>query len=146
MTTERDYLDEAARLAGVPLIEEGMQVKDVIKALRDTDYKDPEAQFKMVQLLKGLAVSAKDDETAKKFLGGVSDALTTAAKKVLGESLDEAVAMPDDVRDAGDEYLRGQAKKITPLVSGMATFVKKKTGKPVGMKLAGEIFRYFLQR
>jgi len=82
-----DYLDEAVRLAGITLVEEGMQVKDAIKALRDTDYKDPEAQFKMVQLLKGLAVSAKDDETAKEFLSKVSDALTTAAKSVLGESL-----------------------------------------------------------
>ena len=54
----------------------------VIKALRDPDYRDKDAFFKMVQLLKGLAVNSEKDETAKKFMSKVSDALTTAAKSV----------------------------------------------------------------
>lgn len=60
--------------------------KKAIKALRDTDYKDSESYFKMVQLLKGLAGASKDDEDAKAFLDAVSDAMTDVAKKVLSES------------------------------------------------------------
>lgn len=56
--------------------------KKAIKALMDTDYKDSDAHFKMVQLLKGLA-SSKDDQVAKMFLDGVSDALTTVGKTAL---------------------------------------------------------------
>jgi hypothetical protein len=83
-----DLLDEV----GEVLDEQEATSKGVIEALRDTDYKDKDAFFKMVQLLKGLAVNADKDEKAKKFLSAVSDALTTAAKKVLGEDveLDEA--------------------------------------------------------
>lgn len=57
-----------------------------IKALKDTDYKDAEAHFKMVQLLKGLAGASEDDKQAKAFMDAVSDALTTVADKVLKES------------------------------------------------------------
>jgi hypothetical protein len=60
---------------------------DTIKALRDTDYRDKDAFFKMLQLIKGLASVADKDDNAKKFLSAVSDALTTAAKKVLGEDI-----------------------------------------------------------
>jgi hypothetical protein len=59
-----------------------------IKALRDTDYRDSSAYFRMVQLLKGLAAVAEDDKTANKFLSAVSDALTSAARKVLPGSGD----------------------------------------------------------
>jgi hypothetical protein len=59
----------------------------VIKALRDTDYRDKDAFFKMVQLLKGLAVNSEKDDKAKEYLSAVSDALTSAAKKVLGEDV-----------------------------------------------------------
>jgi hypothetical protein len=69
--------------------EEGSS-KKTIKVLADTDYRDKDAFFKMSQLLKGLAAAADEDETAKKYLSKVSDALTSAAKSVLGEDvLDE---------------------------------------------------------
>lgn len=65
--------------------DDGGDVRGAIEALRDTDYRDKEDFFKMGQLLKGLAASS-DDEMAKKYLSGVSDALTSVAKQVLGES------------------------------------------------------------
>ena len=73
---------------GNPVLEEDETAK-VIKALRDTDYKDKDAFFKMTQLLKGLAVASEKDDQAKKFMSAVSDALTTAAKKTLGEDVED---------------------------------------------------------
>jgi|GEM_PF-4777178 len=88
--SEAVVTDAAASLEMLcQLLDEENKTEGIIKALRDTDYKDADAQFKMVQLLKGLAVAAKDDDTAKKYLSAVSDALTTAAKSVLGEDEDE---------------------------------------------------------
>ena len=84
-----DALADAQRI-----LDEESKSDDAIKALRDTDYKDADAFFKMVELLKGLAVAAKEDDTAKKYLSAVSDALTTAAKKVLGEDMEEAKSDP----------------------------------------------------
>jgi len=79
----------------------------VIKALRDTDYRDKDAFFKMVQLLKGLAVNSEKDETAKKFMSAVSDALTTAAKSVLGEDvLDERELKPKKVHTRRESHLK----------------------------------------
>ena len=95
----KDMMDTFAVLAGVPvtegysetsisiLLEEDGGSDSVIKALRDTDYKDSSAHFKMVQLLKGLASASEKDEKAKKFMDAVSDALTSAAKKILGEDV-----------------------------------------------------------
>lgn len=65
------------------LFEASSQTSKTIKTLRDTDYRDQVAFFKMVQLLKGLVAASKEDELAKKFLSEVSDALTMAGKKVL---------------------------------------------------------------
>jgi hypothetical protein len=66
----------------------GGGTSESIKALRDTDYRDSSAYFKMVQLLKGIASVAEDDKMADKFLSAVSDALTSAARKVLPGSGD----------------------------------------------------------
>jgi hypothetical protein len=70
------------------LHEEESETEKTIGALRDTDYRDKDAFFKMVQLLKGLATAVDEDETAKKFMSAVSDALTTAAQEVLGKEKD----------------------------------------------------------
>lgn len=94
-------INEICELSGIPMEEDdqysdldeedgGRDTDSVIKALRDTDYRDKDAFFKMTQLLKGLAVASEKDEKAKKFMSSVSDALTGAAKKVLGEGLEEA--------------------------------------------------------
>jgi hypothetical protein len=99
----------------------GGNSKATIKTLADTDYRDKDAFFKMVQLLKGLAANADKDETAKKYLSAVSDALTSAAKKVLGEDvIDEAVSLKfignnmDRVasyaKDAKAEFSKGNVK------------------------------------
>lgn len=66
-------------------ISEGSESEGVIKALSDTDYKDKDAYFKMVQLLKGLAVASAEDKLAEKFMGELSDALTDVAKKIQGD-------------------------------------------------------------
>lgn len=71
-----------------------------IKALRDTDYRDSSAYFKMVQLLKGVAAVAENDKMADKFLSAVSDALTSAARKVLPGT--------DDGEDDPKEESRGK--------------------------------------
>lgn len=68
---------------GEQVVEQG-DTESSIKALRDTDYRDKEAFFKMVQLLKGLAVASEKDEKAKRYMSAVSDALTGTAKEVLG--------------------------------------------------------------
>jgi len=68
------------------------KAKTAIKELMDTDYKKPDAHFKMVQLLKGLAAASKKDQQAKLFLDGVSDALTTVGKTVLKASEKEESA------------------------------------------------------
>ena len=107
---DKNLMNELCDLAGLPMTEstepdvvvEAEGSAGVIKALRDTDYKDKDAFFKMVQLLKGMAVASEKDEKAKKFMSAVSDALTTAAKKVLGESeeLDEGRMYPRSNEDA----------------------------------------------
>lgn len=79
---ESSALDEASSV-----LDEESEAEGTIAALRDTDYKDKEAFFKMVELLKGLAVVAEEDDAAKKFMSKVSDELTTAAKSVLGEDV-----------------------------------------------------------
>jgi len=85
-----DPLAEARRI-----LDEESKSEDAIKALRDTDYRDKDAFFKLAELIKGLAVASEDDDTAKKFLSAVSDALTTVANKVLGEDvMDEAKSDP----------------------------------------------------
>ena len=75
--------------------EKPSEVEATIGALRDTDYRDKDAFFKMAELLKGLAVASEEDEKAREFLSAVSDALTTAAKSVLGESIEEARGRKD---------------------------------------------------
>jgi hypothetical protein len=87
-------INRLRELSGIPSgvicesdISEASDTDDTIKALRDTDYRDKDAFFKMSQLIKGLASVADKDDNAKKFLSAVSDALTTAAKKVLGEDI-----------------------------------------------------------
>jgi len=88
-STDANTVDAAASLAEASnLLDEEAKTEGAIKALRDTDYRDQDAFFKMVQLLKGLATVTKEDEQAKKYMAAVSDALTTAAKKVLGEDAD----------------------------------------------------------
>jgi hypothetical protein len=80
--------------------EDDSKSRSAIEALRDTDYKDTDAHFKMVQLLKGLA--AADDKLSEQFLSEVSDALTSAANKVLGgkkESLGEQADLEMDGAD-----------------------------------------------
>ena len=61
--------------------QEGGDTNSVIKALRDTDYRDKDAFFKLAQLIKGLASVADKEELAKKYLSAVSDALTDVGKK-----------------------------------------------------------------
>lgn len=77
-------------------------VEETIAALRDTDYFDQESFFKMVQLLKGIAVASKEDETAEKFMKSVSDAMTIAAKKTLGEDVIGEMKMYEIPRRKGD--------------------------------------------
>lgn len=72
------------------IVEGESESEGVIKALRDTDYKDSDAYFKMVQLLKGLAVASAEDEKAAAFLRKLSDALTDVAKKVQGKAEESA--------------------------------------------------------
>jgi len=84
-------MDAAASLAALnDLLAEESETEKTIIALRDTDYRDKDAFFKMTQLLKGLATAVDEDETAKKFMSAVSDALTTAAKGVLGDGVDDS--------------------------------------------------------
>ena len=78
--------------------------KETIKVLADTDYRDKDSFFKMAQLLKGLAAAADEDKTAKAYLTKVSDALTAAAKGVLGE-------------DSELEEAKADAKKIIKILS-----------------------------
>jgi len=90
-----DFMTEICGLAGVPVyestksvdpvLEGSVDVSTTIKALGDTDYRDKDAFFKMVQLLKGLAAASEKDAKAKAFLGKVSDALTIVAKGVEGD-------------------------------------------------------------
>ena len=94
-------MGDLCELAGIPNnpVMEAEEKKDegggksttasVIKALGNTDYRDKDAFFKMTQLLKGLAVASEKDETAKKFMSSVSDALTGIAKKSVGEDVQE---------------------------------------------------------
>lgn len=104
-------------LAGIPynpdrvLTEEKDSSGSTIKALRDTDYRDKEAFFKMVQLLKGLAVASEKDEQAKKYLSAVSDALTSAAKKVLGEGLEDNTDVI--VEELGSGVKRGISNAVS---------------------------------
>jgi len=145
-------LNEMAHLAGVPMTE-GYEESDIsalleaegsegaIKALRDTDYKDGDAHFKMVQLLKGVAVASKDgDEKAKKFMDAVSDALTTAAKKVLGEDvIGEAKKKGGSVdQKAAQQFL----KKFQKLRSGLedlgSGFSRVSTIKDLKSAISGE--------
>jgi hypothetical protein len=83
-----------------------------IKALRDTDYRDSSAYFRMVQLLKGLAAVAEDDKTADKFLSAVSDALTSAARKIIpGTGDGEDDPKEESIRTLGDgllEFAKGK--------------------------------------
>lgn len=65
------------------ILSEEMNVAKVIEELRDTDYKEKDAYFKMVELLKGLAVASEDDDVAVEFLSGLSDSLTDLANKIL---------------------------------------------------------------
>ena len=89
-------MQDMRELAGLPrrdLVEnvtvdqigEQAETESVIKALADTDYRDKDAYFKMVQLLKGLAVASEEDKLADKFMSTVSDAMTDAVKKVLSD-------------------------------------------------------------
>ena len=88
-------------LAGIPynpdrvLTEEKDSSGSTIKALRDTDYRGKAAFFKMVQLLKGLASVADEDDNARKFMSAVSDALTTVAEDVLGKDMGKDITKED---------------------------------------------------
>lgn len=128
------------------------KTKTTIKTLADTDYKDKDAFFKMVQLLKGLAANADKDEMAAKFLKKVSDELTDAAEDVMeegvevdddGDELHEAV--DKEIMDVAFEYLRKNSKKFSDLTFGMSREVKKKTGKGIGFKHIREIFAEFMK-
>lgn len=68
------------------------QTQKTIQALRDTDYKDQAAYFKMVQLLKGLASIADTDDVASVYLSNVSDALGNISDKEEVDASDEAVS------------------------------------------------------
>ena len=73
------------------IINEAVDVKKVIKDLGDTEWgKDNDSQMKAVQLLKGLAFS--DDPKSNDFMKQLSDASTSIAKKVVGESAKEETA------------------------------------------------------
>ena len=93
------------RLAGMPLLEEDINApliesddtEGTIKALGDTDYRDKNSFFKMVQLLKGLAAVADEDEKAKKYLSMVSDALTDVAGEMVEEEFESYVGVVEGV-------------------------------------------------
>jgi len=87
----------------------------VIKALRDTDYRDKDSFFKMIQLLKGLAVASENDKTAKAYMDKVSDALTSIGGKT--ESMD-----------------LGESKLDKELEKRLLAYVKKH-----GLKTKGEV-------
>lgn len=116
------FMEEMCDLAGVPFEptpdmelvaeiptlgeQEGENDTDsVIKALRDTDYRDKEAFFKLAQLLKGLAAASDSDKKAKEYLSAVSDALTAVAKQVLREGVEEAVEFDTRMRRAIESAL-----------------------------------------
>ena len=109
-------MDAAASLAALnDLLAEESETEKTIIALRDTDYRDKDAFFKMTQLLKGLATAVDEDETAKKFMSAVSDALTTAAKGVLGEDveeLDEMEVHHTSVKKGDIFFYRGKPAQI----------------------------------
>ncbi len=91
-------------------IVEGSESEGVIKALRDTDYKDSDAYFKMVQLLKGLAVASAEDEKAAAFLRKLSDALTDVAKKVQGKAEESAEDGSGEILEV-KEYVYPRTRK-----------------------------------
>lgn len=74
MTYYHQLIEEVQTLIGEN--QARSQTEKTILALRDTDYKDQSAYFKMVQLLKGLAAVSDKDELASEYLSLVSDALT----------------------------------------------------------------------
>ena len=116
---EESLMNELCDLAGVPVHEsEIVEVDDtegVIKALRDTDYRDKDSFFKMIQLLKGLAVASENDKTAKAYMDKVSDALTSIGGKT--ESMD-----------------LGESKLDKELEKRLLAYVKKH-----GLKTKGEV-------
>jgi hypothetical protein len=125
-------MNEMCELAGLTaelteevedLEEQEVGTESTIKALRDTDYRDKEAFFKMTELLKGLAVASEKDDKAKQYLSAVSDALTSAAKKVLGEAAGE-------VDDLGIHLGYGHAKKDpwAAKLSGSLGMIRKSIG------------------
>lgn len=105
-----DDLDEISKMLDEEKEEgEASDTENVIRVLSDTDYREKDAYFKMVQLLKGLAVSSEEDEMAKKYLSAVSDALTDAAKSVLGEDvIDEGYKDSEIRRLKKEEIWRAQ--------------------------------------
>lgn len=62
------------------------------------------------------------------------------------EMLSESKPVTQEMRAAGEDYLRKNAKKLTMLISGMSTHIKKETGQGVGFSMAGDIIRGFLGR
>lgn len=97
------------------LLDEADESEGAIKALGETDYRDKDAFFKMVQLLKGLAVASENDEQAKKFMSAVSDALTSAAEKVLkedGDDSDGAMLERVEKMHRGEDVLKSEYKML----------------------------------
>ena len=105
-----NILERVAGKLNMKIVEEAVDIKQIIKALMDTNFKGSnEEQMKGIQLLKGLATS--EDELSNKFMAKLSDAYTKIGKEVLG-SVEEGC---DDNRDKDETdesfALRMQAKK-----------------------------------
>lgn len=75
---------------------------ETIKVLADTDYREKDAFFKLVQLLKGLASVSDKDEMAKMYLSKVSDALTDVTKKMMKDYEESVSKEKGDGDEKGD--------------------------------------------
>lgn len=91
-----DKVMERAQNTLRDLLREDEETEEAIQELADTDYKDPDAHFKMVQLLKGVAGASQDgDDMAKKYLDKLSDLLATIGP----DDLDEQHIVKEAIND-----------------------------------------------
>ena len=96
---------------------EKVDAKTIIKALGDTDWGDSnDAQFKAVQLLKGLSIS--DDPASNIFMKSLSDYSTKIAKTILDHGKDDKKEFKESYAvDYANSLLEGMDNMDAPTLS-----------------------------